>query len=241
MSRLITLERTDSTNSYIREHLAELSDGDTVIALTQTAGRGRRGHIWTADEGALAMSVLLRNPPYPAAVTLCAGVAVCEALEALSRDFPKAEIKWPNDVLIGGFKVCGILCESVVCGDKFDVICGIGVNLSQSRESFDAAGLPHAASVLQTAGIAPERDALALGIAQRLRKLCNSGFAEIRSNYRDRCITLGREVRIIGENGERTAFAKDITENGFLICRDENGAFEVNAGEVSVRGLLGYI
>lgn len=241
MSRLITLEQTASTNSYIREHMARLSDGDAVSALVQTAGRGRRGHSWTADDGALAMSVLLRKPPYPAAVTLCAGLAVCEAIESFSSNIPKAKIKWPNDVIIGGFKVCGILCESVVCGDNFDVICGIGVNISQSRECFDAAGLTHAASLMQIAGIAPNRNELALAIIGKLREHCKNGFPQIRECYRDRCLNLGREVRIISENGEKTAFAEDVSENGFLICHDENGVFEVNAGEVSVRGLLGYI
>lgn len=241
MSRIITLPQTDSTNSYLRRHLAEFADGDAVCALSQTAGRGRRGHEWAADEGALCMSVLLRNPPYPAAVTLCAGLAVCGALESLSGDFPKAAIKWPNDVIVGGFKICGILCESVVCGDRFDVICGIGVNLSQSREYFNAAGLCHAASVQEIAGFTPDKNVLAQEIVRQLRALCKVDFPQLRGSYRERCLTLGREVRIIGENGERAAFAADITENGYLVCRDENGEFEVNAGEVSVRGLLGYV
>lgn len=241
MSRLITLDETDSTNSYIRAHLSELSDGDAVTALLQTAGRGRRGHSWSPDREMLPLSVLLRRPPYPAAVTLCAGVAVCRALKALCADFPETGIKWPNDIIVGGFKVCGILCESLCFGDRFDIICGIGVNLSRTRAHFDAIGLPHAASVKELSGITPDRNALALDIVSRLRELCKKDFSEIRGEYSELCLTLGREVRIVSENGERRAFAQGIAENGFLICRDESGEFEVNSGEVSVRGLLGYV
>ena len=241
MSRLVTLDEVDSTNSYIRAHLNELADGDAVTALLQTAGRGRRGHSWAPDREMLPLSVLLRRPPYPAAVTLCAGVAVCRALRALSADFPETGIKWPNDIIVGGFKVCGILCESLCFGDRFDIICGIGVNLSQTREHFDGIGLPHAASIRELTGITPDRNALALDIVRRLRELCTRDFSEIRSEYASLCLTIGREVRIVSESGERRAFAQDIAENGFLICRDESGEFEVNSGEVSVRGLLGYV
>ena len=241
MSRLVTIDEVDSTNSYIRAHLNELSDGDAVTALLQTAGRGRRGHSWAPDREMLPLSVLLRRPPYPAAVTLCAGVAVCRALRALSADFPETGIKWPNDIIVGGFKVCGILCESLCFGDRFDIICGIGVNLSQTREHFDGIGLPHAASIRELTGITPDRNALALDIVRRLRELCTRDFSEIRSEYASLCLTIGREVRIVSESGERRAFAQDIAENGFLICRDESGEFEVNSGEVSVRGLLGYV
>lgn len=241
MSRLVTLDEVDSTNSYIRAHLNELADGDAVTALLQTAGRGRRGHSWAPDREMLPLSVLLRRPPYPAAVTLCAGVAVCRALRALSADFPETGIKWPNDIIVGGFKVCGILCESLCFGDRFDIICGIGVNLSQTREHFDGIGLPHAASIRELTGITPDRNALALDIVRRLRELCTRDFSEIRSEYASLCLTIGREVRIVSESGERRAFAQDIAENGFLVCRDESGEFEVNSGEVSVRGLLGYV
>lgn len=241
MSRLITLDETDSTNSYIRAHLNELEDGDAVTALLQTAGRGRRGHSWSPDREMLPLSVLLRQPPHPEAVSLCAGVAVCNALKALSPDFPAPGIKWPNDVIVSGFKVCGILCESICTGYRFDIICGVGVNLSQTRAHFDGIGLPHAASIEQVAGIVPDRQALARDIVRRLTELCRKDFVEIREEYSSLCLTTGREVRLISENGERTAFAQGIAENGFLICRDDSGEFEVNSGEVSVRGLMGYV
>lgn len=239
---MIYLDEVDSTNTYLKQHRAELPDGEAVTARIQTAGRGRRGHDWLADGGMLPLSVLLKNPPHPTTVTLCAGVAVCEALEALFPDKLNTGIKWPNDIIAGGFKVCGILCESVCFGDSIDIICGIGVNLTQSAEFFSAAGLPHGASVKMLTGAETDRNALAEDIARRVNLLCRGDFSEVCQSYRSRCLTIGKEVRLIENGGERRAFAQDVAENGFLVCRGTDGTlFEVNSGEVSVRGLLDYV
>lgn len=239
---MIHLDEVDSTNSYIKARLGELSDGAAVTARLQTAGRGRRGHEWLADDGMLPLSVLLRNPAHPTTVTLCAGVAVCEALSALSEKLPRVGIKWPNDIIIDGRKVCGILCESVCVGDNMDVICGIGVNISQSAEFFERAGLPHAASLKMLAGLDVSRNALAEDIAERVRRLCKGDFSEVCEEYRRLCLTIGKQVRLIENGTERCAFAEGVADSGFLICRNEKGErFEVNSGEVSVRGLLDYV
>lgn len=238
---MIFLDEVDSTNSYLKQRCGELPDGAAVTARLQTAGRGRRGHEWLADDGMLPLSVLLKDPPHPATVTLCAGVAVCEALEALG-DMPAAGIKWPNDIIMSGFKVCGILCESVCSGDKISVICGIGVNLTQTADFFAAAVLPHGASLNMLTGITPDRNALAEDIAKRVIRLCRGEFAAVSGEYKKRCLTVGRQVRLIENGSEREAYAEGIADNGFLICRGADGErFEVNSGEVSVRGLLDYI
>lgn len=242
MRNIIHLEETDSTNTWIKQRRSELPNGTLVTAKRQTAGRGRMGHIWLDEQGMLPMSVLLKEPPHPAEITLCAAVAVCRALEAAyTKSKPNFGIKWPNDIVLDGYKLCGILCESACFGDRIDVICGIGVNISQSAEFFAQAGLPHGASLKMLTGAAPERDALAEEIADRLTELCSAGFSTVLEEYRSRCVTLGREIRVIQGGEERTAFAQSIAENGFLICRDDSGTFEVNSGEVSVRGLYGYI
>lgn len=238
MSGLIRLGEVDSTISYLKRRIDELPDGAAVMAEVQTAGRGRRGHGWVSDGGMLPMSVLLKNPPQPATVTLCCGAAVCMALEAAGA---KAGIKWPNDVVVSAHKVCGILCESVCSGDNISVVAGLGVNISQSEEFFRAAGIPHAGSLKQLAGITPDKTELAEDIAERVRTLCAMDFSEVYELYKPRCVTLERQVRIVENGGERTAFARDIAENGFLVCEDENGLFEVSASEVSVRGIMGYV
>ena len=239
--KYIHLDEVDSTNSYLKQHRVGLPDGTLVTAGLQTAGRGRRGHDWLADRGMLPLSILLKNPPHPDAVTLCAAVAVCGALEKL---FPQESfgIKWPNDIILRGHKLCGILCESVCFGSSIDIICGIGVNISQTAEFFEKANIPHGGSIEMLTGVSvPDRESLAEDISERLYKFTREGFDAVSGEYKAHCLTIGKRIRIIENGNEREAFAEGIAPNGFLVCSDENGRFEVNSGEVSVRGLLDYI
>lgn len=123
-----------------------------------------------------------------------------------------------------------------------DIVCGIGVNLAQTAEFFEKANIPHGGSVEMLTGVTiNDRDKLAEDIAERLYSYSRSGFESVREKYVKRCLTVGKKIRIIENGSEREAFAEGIAPNGFLICSDENGRFEVNSGEVSVRGLLDYI
>ncbi|MCH5206810.1 MAG: biotin--[acetyl-CoA-carboxylase] ligase [Oscillospiraceae bacterium] len=241
MVNVIYLNVTDSTNNYLKAHCSELSDGTTVTAERQSAGRGRRGHGWSTNAEMLPLSVLLKDPPERETLTARVGLAVCDAIGKMYEAPPKIGIKWPNDIIAADRKVCGILCESVFFGDNVSVICGIGVNLSQSEEYFRNEDLPHAGSLLTTTGAVPERDRLLREIAASVARRAKMPFSECYEEYKSSLVNLGKTVRIIGANGERTAFAEDVAQNGFLICRDENGLFEVNSGEVSVRGENGYI
>lgn len=237
--RLIQLHETDSTNTWLKNNRKSLENGDAVTALHQSEGRGRFGHIWLDSDGMLPVSVLLRGIDDPATVTLCAAVAVCRTLEPYAGD--RLLIKWPNDIILRGYKLCGILCESVCDGDGMHIICGVGVNLSQSADYFKKVGLPYGGSLVSLGGKSPDRQTIAYAIAQNISRLCADGFAAVFDEYRQRCITLGRQVRLISGGSERTAFAEDIASNGYLICRDESGVCEVNSGEVSVRGIYGYV
>lgn len=239
MDNVIFLEETDSTNNYIKRRLSELPDGCVVTARVQTAGRGRRGHGWTSSEDMLPMSMLLKDPPERENITARVGIAVCEAIESLCP--AKAAIKWTNDIIVDFHKVCGILCESVFVGDCPNVIIGIGVNISQSAEFFANAGLPHAGSLLMLTGTAPERGELLEKIAERVKIRAAMPFSECYDEYKRRLINLNKQVRLISANGERVAVAVDVSPKGCLICRDESGEFEVSSGEVSVRGVDGYL
>lgn len=239
--KTIFLDETDSTNNYLKSHCNELCDQTTVTAQRQTAGKGRMGHSWADSSGILPFSVLLKDPVEPQNISARVGLAVCETLEnALLRKF-SVKIKWPNDIILENHKVCGILCESVRFGECLNVICGIGVNISQSEDYFIGAGLPNAGSVLSLTGEVLDRSTLLEEISERVIFRSKMPFKECFEEYKSRVINLGREVKIIRKNTEKTAFAEDISENGCLICRDENGLFEVNSGEVSVRGKEGYI
>ena len=238
MCKLITLDSTPSTNGWLREHIAELSHGTAITAIEQTDGRGRRGNVWLGNGGMLPLSVLLKGVPHPETVTLCAAVAVCRVLERECGC--SCGIKWPNDIIICERKVCGILCESVWKGDSISVVVGVGVNLTQPQDYFETAGIPYGGS-LEMFAKAPDREHITLSLAEALREYCMMSFEELSAEYRERCLTLGRQVRIIGANGERTAFATDLDDGGRLVCEDKTERFVVNSGEVSVRGLLGYI
>lgn len=241
MQNPIYLEEVDSTNNYLKAHCNELEDGAAVTAKIQTAGRGRRGHNWSADEGMLPLSVLLKNPPDCDTLTARVGLAVCDAIGETLRNSPQIRLKWPNDIIVANRKVCGILCESVFFGDCRNVICGIGINISQSEEFFRAENLPHAGSLLSLTGQAPDRGELLKSVAEAVKRRATMTFADCYDEYKKRLVNLGRTVRIISPDGERIAVAVDVAPNGFLICRDESGEFEVGSGEVSVRGLDGYV
>lgn len=239
---IIELETVTSTNDYLKTHCGTLPDGTAVTALVQTAGKGRRGHSWADDGGMLPLSVLLTDPPERETLTARVGLAVCAAVAEMYREPPAIGIKWPNDVIISSKKICGILCEAVRRGEGMAVVCGIGINISQSEEYFRAAGLPNAGSLLMLTGYAPERRALLETVVREVRGRAAVPFAECVDEYRSRLVNLGRSVKILGADGsERLAEAIDAAPNGYLVCRDENGLFEVGSGEVSVRGVDGYI
>ena len=234
---LIKLAEVNSTNTWLKERCGGLSHGDCVTALRQTGGRGRIGHEWLGHEGMLPLSVLIKDIPEPHTLTLRVSLAVCRAIEPLIGE--RLSIKWPNDIILHGHKLCGILCESAVKCDSRCMICGVGINLTQPEEFFSASGIPHGGSLLSLTGIKADRDALAERLALLIAELSQIGLAEVADEYRQRCITLGKEVRLLGRT-ERMAFALDISRDGTLVCRDAEGEFSVNSGEVSVRGLMDY-
>lgn len=142
--RVLVFDELDSTNDLAGRHATAAGEPVAILALHQTAGRGRFGRVWRSRPGsALLLSVAFQPPPdlrRPSVLTVWAAVAVAEAVQRLTSLNPV--IKWPNDLLVNGQKVCGILIEQGAA-----TIVGIGLNLNQTREEFDAAGLPVAASL----------------------------------------------------------------------------------------------
>ena len=240
MSVIFYLDETTSTNDWLRERCDVLSDGACVTAERQTLGRGRRGHSWDTAAGMLAMSILLKDPPDFMTLTARVGLAVCDAIEELYPDI-SAGIKWSNDIIIENRKVCGILCESVKIGECLNVICGIGVNISQSDDYFKDMELPNAISLKTATDTEIPKKALCEKILEKVIIRSRQTFDECYDEYKARLLNLGREVKLIRGNEEQLARAVDISENGCLICENENGRFEVNSGEVSIRGKDGYL
>ncbi len=241
-SPLITFDTLPSTNTYIKEHADKLADRTVVIADMQSSGKGRIGNKWLATRDMLPISILIKAPRHGHDLTVICAVAVCRAVERLCGI--KAGIKWTNDIICSERKVCGILCESSVkCSSDGaiynNVVCGIGLNVNQSKEFFESNGLVNAASLYTLTDNKYDKMLAARYIVTELETLIDSDFSAVIKEYSDRCVTLGKTVKLVQNNKETTAYAKAIAPDGCLICENENGEFTVNSGLVRVRGIGG--
>lgn len=169
--RLLVFDEVASTNDLAaRSANGPSDDGLTVLARRQTAGRGQYGRTWASRPGdSLLVSVALYPPPEvrrPVVLTALAAVAVADTVQSLTGVVPK--VKWPNDVLAHGKKVCGILIEQPANGPNPPVIVGIGLNLNQTDADFLATGLPTATSLFALCGSPFEPTAVAQVLLTRL-------------------------------------------------------------------------
>jgi BirA family biotin operon repressor/biotin-[acetyl-CoA-carboxylase] ligase len=221
--RVLVYDSLDSTNTHAAALAADpANDGVAVLARQQTAGRGQHGRSWSAPAGSsVLLSVLLWPPPAlhrAAFLTAWAAVAVCETILHLTG--LQARIKWPNDVLIRGKKVCGILTEarSGTASAPPSVIVGIGLNVNQSAEVFAAAGLPDAGSLAMFAN----RELVCDDVARRLLThldeeydgLCQGDLGTLAACWKWRLGLLGKQVE---------AELHDRIERGRLVELDWSG------------------
>lgn len=246
---VLRFDEIDSTNTYVKRLALEgAADGTVVIADFQTAGRGRLGRSFQSPKGkGLYLSVLLR-PDVPAerlaSVTALAGIAVCDAVEAVCGMRPG--LKWPNDPVLGNRKICGILTEAVTDPEgKTALILGIGINVLQTEEDFVPEIRSIATSLFAETGCPVSREELTKHLLERLEQaylvLKNGDMSEWVRTYRKDCVHLGRQIWLIGPNGKGRATALDIDELFGLVVADKDGAVRtVRTGEISVRGLFGY-
>lgn len=239
-------EETDTTNNRARELALEgAPEGTLVVAEKQTAGRGRRGKVWESPLGTgIWMSLVLRPqiaPTEASVLTLLCGLATAEAIEAETG--LSAGIKWPNDILINGKKAVGILTEmDCEMSEVHFVIPGIGINVNTA--SFPPEIAEIATSLYLECGKTVSRRRLVHKVLERLEEhyetfLRTGSFAAMLEDYRKHCITLGKEVHVLGRE-PFFAEALDITPEGeLLVRRADNGKEEVVfSGEVSIRGVI---
>lgn len=244
-SDILFLKETDSTNNELKRLAAGgAPEGTVVIAERQLSGRGRRGRTWELDEGkGIAMSILLRPDIAPAniqAVTLAASSAVVRALEPYTKTKP--EIKWPNDILLSGKKVCGILTEMTAEPDRIlSIIVGIGLNVFQQEEDFPGNLKETATSIALNSSGPVSRSMLASGILEEFEDLYldfihRQSTAKFLDIWRSFSCTIGCDIIII--QGERTWHAKalDVLEDGCLLVESADGARQaIASGEISIR------
>ena len=244
---VLYFDELDSTNRKARELAAQgAKTGTLVIANEQTGGRGRRGRSWVSPRGeSVLMSLILRPQTPPSRVarlSLLTALAVAQAIcDVTGLD---ARIKWPNDIVVGGKKVCGMLLE-MTADEQYvhDVVAGVGINVHQKEFPEDIAQTATSLEIL--CGRFIRRSDVVCAFLKRfeeLTEMVESGEEEIMRLYRERSATLGQTVRVISLKGEFTGTAIGLTDAGTLIVRDEEGAErEVLAADVSVRGVMGYV
>lgn len=257
--RLIILEQTGSTNTDLvalaaRERLAEFT---VMVTSSQTNGRGRLGRVWVAPPGkSLAISVLLR--PETAAgeplglehfgwLPLLAGLAMTEAVTNLLPD-RSVTLKWPNDVLVGGQKISGLLAELLPDGPA--VVMGAGLNLALTAEELPTTtstsllieGAALTGDALADAALAGYLDALRRRYTGFLRDGAGAGAgagaaaasAELRAELALVCSTLGQEVRVHLPSGDDlVGIATDIDDSGRLMVATDGAVVAVAAGDVT--------
>ena len=227
-------ETTASTNADARAG----RPGDVFVAEFQTAGRGRLDHEWHAARGEnLTFSAVLdaanASPAEVATLPLVVGLAVARAVEALLGNSSQVAVKWPNDVLVGGKKICGILCERN--GDA--VIAGVGLNVNQT--DFPAEIAARATSLRLAAGSPFDRDGVLNGVVAEIGDMhsrwLRGGFAALRGGFAALDFLKGRTVSVFATDGDSApveGLCGGVQDDGSLLVGD----VKVYAGEAHVAG-----
>lgn len=246
--RVDVLENTGSTNADV---LALAKEGSpervAVVASEQTAGRGRLSRSWTAPAGsAIAVSALFRPvgvaPARLGLLPLVAGLAVVDMVRSVAGfpsladggDGPVVGLKWPNDVLLDGRKLCGILVEAESI-DPPALVVGIGVNVDLTEEELP---VPHATSLALAGAPVLDRTKLTAGLLDALDRReaqWRRNPVSLMADYRANCLTMGAEVRVELPGGaELLGTAVDVRQGGELVVRDDATGEErvVSAGDV---------
>lgn len=232
----IKIPYTESTNADLKAMAARGAEvGTTLVAERQSAGRGRLGRSFASEVGGLYMSTIL---PYqknntPSRVTISAAVAAARAIERLTP--LSVDIKWVNDLLSDGKKICGILAEAVTVGNESRAILGIGINLTNKlpQELSDIAS-----NIFDLCGTAVTPEAMLEAVLDELSRTEDENFDDILKEYRHKCATIGKIVDVIPHDEEKyVAKAVDILHDGALLVEKEETRerIRVFSGEVSAR------
>lgn len=244
---VIYYKEVDSTNTKIKELAKTAKEGLVVVADRQTAGRGRRGRTWeSTEEGNLYMSVLLKpelEVTKAAMLTLVMAYSVANALQRWEID---VQIKWPNDLIMDKKKICGILTEMEVIDGQIDfIVVGVGLNLGQ--QVFSEELKEKATSIFAETGNQLDRENVLLAIMDVFeenyaRFLENKSLEFLMQDYNDLLVNRDKQVVVLDPAGEYEGYAQGISADGELqVLRADGTITSVFAGEVSVRGIYGYV
>ncbi len=250
-AHLIVLASVDSTNTYAKALAAQgAPHGTVVISDHQTGGKGRRGRSFSSPKGkGIYLSLVLRYDVPPDQL-LCLTAVVAEAVRRAILEAAGLEtgIKWTNDLVYEKRKLCGILTElSVVAENGLTdyVVPGIGVNCGQLPEDFPPEVAPMATSLCQALGRSVDRCQLAAEMVRQLYRAAGDLLEapeDWMAGYKAHCITIGQDVKIVRGDRVQLAHVDDMDQQGALLVTLEDGTTDkVLSGEVSVRGMYGYV
>ncbi len=237
-----------STNDYGKELAKQRNvHGTLIVADRQTAGRGRRGRSWEGKSGdSIAMSLCLEprfSPEKAAGLTLVMALAAAEAVLEVTK--AKPQIKWPNDLVVNGKKICGILTELFFTPDGYAVIVGVGINANTMRFSKELTDT--ASSLRLETGQEIVREQLIASVMKHFEKAYElyeqtEDMSLLKERYEALLVNLERSVRVLDPRGAYDGIARGINDAGNLIVDASDGTRkEIDSGEVSVRGIYGYV
>ena len=247
-NKVVYFEVTDSTNIHAKRLGEEgWPHGTLVVAGRQEAGRGRRGRTWESPgHTGVFMTVLLRPsflPGQASMLTIVAAMAVTKAVRV--KYGLDVQIKWPNDIVLNGRKICGILTEMNTEIDAINyVVIGIGINVSNERFGDDTAKV---ATSLRIEGGGEIRRAELIWAVWEAFEAYYGNFIKtgdlqgIKHEYDGYLVNIDRQVRVLDQKEPFTGTARGITAHGELIVETDEGIKRVSSGEVSVRGIFGYV
>ncbi len=241
-------EEIDSTNTEAKRQAMEgAPHGLLILAEQQTMGKGRLGRSWSSPKGTgIWMSLLLKpdfKPEKASMLTLVTALSVTDAIRKGTG--LEAWIKWPNDIVVNRKKVCGILTEmNALANQIYYIIVGIGINVN--TKEFPEEIREIATSLQIEKGMTIQRSLLISKVLEELEKnyeqfLQAGDLKFLLEKYNKRLINCHKQVKMIGSSGTFAGTAKGINAKGELLIQTDNGLVEVRSGEVSVRGLYGYV
>jgi BirA family biotin operon repressor/biotin-[acetyl-CoA-carboxylase] ligase len=240
---LAWLKQVDSTNRYARDEYANLADATLLVAEAQTGGRGRRGRVWQSPPGCnlYATFVIKRWPHPPTAATWLASLATLDLLRQTAPG-PAWWIKWPNDILCGDRKVCGVLCETyaAIGNVPTGMLIGIGVNLNMPSDQLAAIDRP-ATSTLAETGRSVDLKIFASMLGEMLATMYNDalcgGTEALFRRWREENGVLGQRVCLLADDGrEIPGTVVDMDGSGAILLVDDQGHRQFFfSGDVSLR------
>ena len=226
---ILSFEVLPSTNTYAYENFDTLKNGQIILAKTQTSGRGRKERVWLSYDGGLYFSLVVKPQNFKidflGSLTQAMALSVCKTLQELGA---KAVLKWPNDILVEGKKICGILSQAVFKESKLSgVVIGVGVNIAQSE--IDS---PKPAVSLKMLGIEAKKEEVLKGIINRFNtyypQVCGQGFKAIKEEFLKDFPFINKEIKIVVDDKEFCGTCHGLDDKGQLLLDDK----VVNIGDM---------